>query len=212
VGDKQRSRFRPKRAIIVAFYTEPPAGVTVFCVDELGPVTPRNFPPAPGWSADGHRLKAPLDYARGLDKIWVYGALCVRNGQVLTQTAPARNTAGYLALLQGLEHAFPHGDLYLITDNLSSHSSGPIRDWLMAHPQIQQAFIPVGAAWLNLIEGWWRLFRRKAFAGQSLADHHDIAYVTALATAQLNRHAKPWIWGRPPPAQRTLRRCFVYRL
>ena len=186
--------------------------MTVLCVDELGPVTPRHFPPAPGWSADGHRLKAPLDYARGLDKIWVYGALCVRNGQVLTQTAPARNTAGYLALLQGLEHAFPHGDLYLITDNLSSHSSGPIRDWLMAHPQIQQAFIPVGAAWLNLIEGWWRLFRRKAFAGQSLADHHDIAYVTALATAQLNRHAKPWIWGRPPPAQRTLRRCFVYRL
>jgi hypothetical protein len=76
--------------------------VTVLCVDELGTVTPRNFPPAPGWSADGQRLKAPLDYARGLDKIWVYGALCVRNGQVLTQTAPARNTAGYLALLQGL--------------------------------------------------------------------------------------------------------------
>jgi len=26
-------------------------------VDELGPVTPRNFPPAPGWSADGHRRR-----------------------------------------------------------------------------------------------------------------------------------------------------------
>jgi hypothetical protein len=70
---------------------------------------------------------------------------------------------------------------------------------LLAHPRIQQAFIPVGAAWLNLIEGWWRLFRRKAFAGQSVADQHDIAYVTDIATAQLNRHATPWIWGRPPP-------------
>jgi hypothetical protein len=154
-----------QRATGVALYTEPPAGATVLGVDELGPVTPRNFPPAPGWSADGQRIKTPLDYARGLDKGWVSGALCVRNAQVLTQTATARNTAGYRARLQALDHPFPHGDVYLITDNLSSHSSGPSRDWLLAHPRMQQAVIPVGAAWLTLIEGWWRLFRRKAFAG-----------------------------------------------
>jgi hypothetical protein len=175
-------------------------------------VTPRNFPPAPGWSGAGHRIKVPLDYERGLDKVWVYGALCVRDGQVLTQTALARNTAGYLALLHTLDQAFPQGDLYLVTDNLSSHTSGPIREWFVTHPRMQHAFIPVGAAWLNLIEGWWRLFRRKAFAGVSLADADDIAYVTCLATAQLNRHASPWVWGRPPPPHRPLRRCFIYRL
>jgi hypothetical protein len=101
---------------------------------------------------DGHRIKVPLDYERGPDKVWVYGALCVRDGQVLTQTAPARNTAGYLELLYALDQAYPHGDLYLVADNLASHSSGPIRDWLADHPRIQHAFIPVGAAWLNLIE------------------------------------------------------------
>ena len=153
-----------------------------------------------------------MDYDRGLEKVWVYGALCVRSGHVLTQTAPARNTAGYLALLTSLDQAYPQGDLSLIADNLSSHLSGPIRDWLAAHPRFQQAFIPVGAAWLTLIEGWWRLFRRKAFAGASLADAADIAYVTSIATAQLNRHARPWVWGRPPPPHRHLRRRCVYRL
>lgn len=175
-------------------------------------MTPRNFPPAPGWSLDGHRIKVPLNYERGPEKVWVYGALCVRNGHVLTQTASARNTMGYLELLNALDQAYPHGDLSLVADNLSSHSSGPIREWLIAHPRIQHAFIPVGAAWLNLIEGWWRLFRRKAFAGQSLANDRDIAYVTQVATAHLNHHAKPWIWGRPPPPQRYLRRCFIYHL
>lgn len=154
----------------------------------------------------------PLDYERGLDKVWVYGALCVRDGQVLTQTAAARNTTTYRTFLETLDRAYPQGDLYLIADNLSSHSSGPIREWLAEHPRIQHAFIPVGAAWLNLIEGWWRIFRRKAFAGASLADAADIAYATRIATAQLNRHATPWVWGRPPPPQRQLRRCFVYRL
>jgi hypothetical protein len=123
----------------------------------------------------------------------------VRDGQVLTQTASARNTTTYRTFLEIVDHAYPQGDLYLVADNLSSHLSGPIRDWLVGHPRVQHAFIPVGAAWLNLIEGWWRIFRRKAFAGTSLADAQDIAYATRIATAQLNRHAKPWIWGRPPP-------------
>jgi transposase len=95
--------------------------------------------------------------------VWVYGALRVRDGQALRQTARARNTSGYLELLQTLDRTSPSEDLYLIADNLASrHTSGPIRQWLEAHPRIQHAFIPVGAAWLNLIEGWWRIFRRKA--------------------------------------------------
>lgn len=88
----------------------------------------------------------PLDYGRGPGKVLIYEALCVRNGQTLTQTAAARNTTTYRAFLETLDHAFPQGDLYLVADNLSSHSSGPIRDWLAAHPRIQHAFIPVGAA------------------------------------------------------------------
>ncbi len=166
----------------------------------------------PGWSPDGHRIKVPLNYERGPEKVWIYGALRVRDGQAVTQTARSRNTTSYLELLQTLERSYPTGDLYLIADNLARHTSGPIREWLAAHPRIQHAFIPVGAAWLNLIEGWWRLFRRKAFAGQSLANDHDIAYVTQVATAHLNRHAKPWIWGRLPKPHRALRHRFVYCL
>jgi DDE superfamily endonuclease len=153
-----------------------------------------------------------LNYDRGLEKVWVYGALRVRDGQALTQTARSRNTNGYLELLQTVDRTYPTGDLYLVADNLASHSSGPIREWLAVHPRIQHAFIPVGAAWLNLIEGWWRIFRRKAFAGQSLADDHDIAFVTQVATDCLNRHATPWIWGRPPTPHRVLRHRFVYYL
>ena len=175
-------------------------------------MTPRTFPPAPGWSADGHRIKAPLEYSRGDDKAWVYGALGVRDGQTLTQTAPARNTAGYLTLLQALDRAYPTGELYLIADNLSSHTSAPIQAWLAEHPRVHHAFIPVGAAWLNLIEGWWRLLRRAAFAGQCFANRGEIALAVRVATFQLNARARPWIWGRPPPPRRQFRRRFVYSL
>jgi hypothetical protein len=186
--------------------------VTTLCVDELGPVSPRAFPPAPGWSPDGHRLKAPLTYSRGPEKVWVYGALRVRDGQALTLTAPSRNTAGYLRLLEAIDYANPSGALCLIMDNLSSHTSGPIRDWLAEHPRVEQVPLPTGACWLNLQEGWWRLFRRDALAGQDFADAAEIDQATGLATRQLNARAKPWVWGRPPPPRRHLRRHFMYSL
>ena len=123
LDDQHRPRVRPKRAQVIALYTAPPPEVTVVCADELGPVIPRSFPPAPGWTADGHRVKAPLDYGRGPEKTWVYGALRVGDGQEVTMTAPSRNSVGYQRLLAAVEAANPAGTIVVITDNLSSHTS-----------------------------------------------------------------------------------------
>ncbi|MER5425263.1 hypothetical protein [Streptosporangium roseum] len=65
------------RPEVVGLYTRPPPGTTVICADELGPVTPRTFPPAPAWSPGGHRIKGRLKYSRGTDKTWVYVGLAV---------------------------------------------------------------------------------------------------------------------------------------
>jgi transposase len=184
----------------------------VICADELGPVIPRTFAPGPGWSTDGHRIKAPLEYSRGTDKLWVYGGLRICDGTEVTFCTSSRNTGGWLQLLQHIARTNRRGRVYVIADNLSSHTSGPIRVWLAHHRRIRQVFIPKAACWLNMAEGWWRLLRRAAFAGQSFADTAEIAYAVKVATAQLNARAKPWAWRRPPPPTRKLRRKFVYFL
>jgi len=74
-------------------------------------VIPRTFPPAPGWTKDGHRVKAPLDSRRGPEKIWVDGALRVRDGQALTFTSASRNTAGHRQLVAQIAAANPAGAL-----------------------------------------------------------------------------------------------------
>jgi transposase len=173
---------------------------------------PRTFDPAPGWTPDGRRVKAPLEYSRGPEKTWVYGALRVADGQAVTMTATSRNSIGWQQLLSRLEDANPVGRIAVITDNLSSHHSLSTRIWLVEHPRIEQVFIPKGACWLNLQEAWWRLFRRQALAGQTFADPDDIDYATTVATAQLNTRAQPWIWGRPPKPPRHRRRRFIYLL
>jgi hypothetical protein len=184
----------------------------VLCVDELGPISPRTFPPRPGWSRDGHRIKAPLEYSRGPEKVWIYGAVRVHDGHAQTLSARSRNTAGYLRLLNAIDAANPEGELYLIADNLSSHPSRPIQEWFAAHPRVHHVFIPKGACWLNLQEPWWRLFRHEALAGQTFADANEIEQATEIATQQLNRRAKPWVWGRPARTPRYQRRVFVCHL
>ncbi|MCC2280505.1 transposase [Streptomyces sp. ET3-23] len=130
----------------------------------------------------------------------------------MTMTAGSRNSANYQQFLRLLEEANPTGDIMVVTDNLSSHNSKATRDWLEDHPRIHHVFIPVGAYWLNLQEGWWRLFRKTALAGQSFADPDEIDHATKVAPAQLNARAKPWIRGRPAPPTCRLRRRFEYRL
>jgi transposase len=193
----------------------------VSCADELGPVIPRSFPPAPGWSADGHRVKAPLDDGRGPDKTWVYGALRPGDGQQVTITAPSRNSIGYQQLLGAVEQANPDGTIVVITDNLSSHHSASTRTWLLDHPRIRQVFIPKGACWLNLQEGWWRLFRRQALAGQTFATPEEITLATKVppassmvvpargcGAAQRRSHATDATPSSTASKERSTRACF----
>ena len=177
--------------------TDPPPGATVLGRDERGPVRPRTFPPAPAWSADGHRITAPLDDSRGPEKLWDSAARRVRDGQAVTLTAPWRHTAGDRRLLEAVDVATPIGALSLISDNLSRHQSAPIQAWLAAHPHVPQVCIPPGACWLHRHEGWWRRFRRAALARQTVAAD-EIDRATRVARPQVNQCATPWVWGRPP--------------
>jgi hypothetical protein len=101
-----------------------------------GPVIPRTFPPPPGWSTDGYRIKAPWVYDRGAWKTWVDGALRPGDGQAITVTAPSRDSVGYQQLLAAVEAANPTGEIAVITDNLPSHSSFSTRTWLADHLRI----------------------------------------------------------------------------
>ncbi|WP_447034820.1 transposase [Streptomyces sp. DSM 118878] len=147
---------------------------------------------------------------RAGEETWVYGGLRPADGQAVTMTAPSRNSVFYQQFLHLIEDANPEGEIWIVTDNLSSHNSVSTRTWLEGHPRIHHAFIPVGACWLNLQEGWWRIFRKAALAGRSFANPDDIEYATTLATDRLNSRARPWIWGRLAPPTRPLRRRYVY--
>jgi DDE superfamily endonuclease len=145
VDDQHPTWTSPQKGAGHRLLHHPAAGGDRVCADQLGPVVPRSFPPAPGWTADGHRVKPRWTLAAGRSRTWAYGALRVADGQQVTMTAPWRNSVGYQRLLAAVETANPAGTIMVITDNLSSHHSVSTREWLVGHPRIQHAFIPTVA-------------------------------------------------------------------
>jgi hypothetical protein len=128
-------------------------------------------------------------------------------------SAASRNSKGDIALLSDREADHPKGDLFVITDNLTSHLSAETNAWLAEHPRIQQVFIPKGARHGSICKraggGSFAVMR---LPGQSFANPAEIDQARSVATAQLNARAKPWVWGRPPKSPRHRRRLFYYRI
>lgn len=109
---------------------------TIICLDELGPISVKEYAPPAGWSEDGQRPKYQQSYEPKWGKVWVYGGLRVNDGQALTLPAARRDTAGYLGLLDAVEKANPEGEVYVIADNLASHKSIKVQLWFAEHPRV----------------------------------------------------------------------------
>jgi transposase len=182
----------------------------VICLDELGPVAAKAYP-GPSWSEDAHRPHFRPDYARHGYR-WAYGALQHRSGAALVQTAATRNTASWLDFLDRLETFVPEGDGYLIVDGLPLHWTLGTMLWNWGHPRFHFVPLPKHAAWLNLIEGFWKILRQRALAGRGCASVEAVDQALSAGVADWNRRPTPFLWGRPPRPKRALKRLYVYRI
>jgi transposase len=173
----------------------------VVCLDEMGPVSAKSYP--------GHvpvrtqhrppagRAKQEIDYGRR-GKGYIFGAFCPATGAALRRPSAGRGTANWVAFLEEVEGWLPDGleRVYAIADNLSSHRATDVLLFLLAHPRWEMVFRPKYAAYLNLIEPWWKILRSLALAGRRFASWEDVVEAVEKATAYWNAHRHPFVWGR----------------
>ncbi len=183
----------------------------MICLDERGPVAARSYPPAGSWADDAHRPHYRPDYARG-GYCWAYGALKHRTGEVFLETAAARDTASWLHFLDGLEAFAPGGDVYLIVDALPLHWTLDTMLWNWGHARFHFVPLPKAAAWLNLIEGFWKILNQRALAGRECRAVADVGRALRAGVADWNRQPTPFLWGRPAKPRRQFKRAYVYRI
>jgi transposase len=147
--------FVAKLRDVVGLYLNPPEKAVVFCVDEKSGIQAldRTRPVLP--LRPGIPERQTHDYIRH-GTTCLYAALRLLDGTVFGTCRPKRDTKEFVRFLDGVEQATAADQaIHVILDNLSTHKSPPVQQWLRRHPRVQFHFIPTSSSWLNLIERWF---------------------------------------------------------
>jgi transposase len=118
-------------------------------------------------------------------------------GQAFSAPYARRSTANVVAFLDRVDAWLdPAVDrVYVILDNLSAHRAPDVLLWTLLHPRWEFVFQPTYAAYLNLIEPWWKILRSLALKGRCFATWEEVCQAVEGATAYWNAHRHPFVWG-----------------
>jgi transposase len=186
----------------VTLYTAAPPASIVICLDEMGPESAKSFRGqrvVRGAADAGQRSRARQEIDDGRrGRGGVFGAFVPATGAALTVPYRRRTTATFVDFLHQVEDWLdPAAErIYAILDNLSAHRAVDVLLWALAHPRWEFVFQPKYAAYLNLIEPWWKILRSLALKGRRFETWAEICAAVEAATAYWNAHRHPFVWGR----------------
>jgi hypothetical protein len=151
-------------------------------------------PAGPG----AERARQEIDHGRRGVAGYVSGALRPATGEAFTLTYERRATADRVDLLGAVEAWIDPAveRVYAVLDNLDVHSAPDVLLFGLLDPRWEFVFQPTYAAYLNLIEPWWKILRSLALKGRRFETWVEIAQAVERATTYWNEHKHPFIWGR----------------
>ena len=165
----------------------------------MGPESAKTFPGQAviNTKDPAGRAKQAIDYGRR-GKGYIFGAFQPATGAAFTRPYPSRSTANWVAFLEEVEGWLPAEAerVYAVVDNLSTHRATDVLLFMLAHPRWEMVFQPKYAAYLNLIEPWWKVLRSLALKGRRFETWEQVCDAVREATTYWNAHRHPFIWGR----------------
>jgi len=174
--------------------------VTV-CLDEMGPDAAKSYPGQglvhqPDGQQPAERARQEIDYGRR-GKGYTFGALKPGDGEVYTETYASRSAKNFVDFLEKVDQWLPDDvQINAILDNLPAHRATDVLLFSLHHPRWQFVFQPKYAAYLNLIEPWWKILRSLALKGRRFESWEEIRQAVRQATQYWNQHRHPFFWGR----------------
>ena len=167
----------------------------------MGPQAAKSYPgqrrvrPA---GPEAERARQEIDYGRRGVAGYVFGALQPATGAAFTLTYERRTTANWVDFLGAVEAWIDPAveRVYAVLDNLNVPSAPDVLLFGLPHPRWEFVFQPTYAAYLNLIEPWWKVLRSLALKRRRFEAWAEIEQAVGRATAYWNEHKHPFVWGR----------------
>ena len=110
-------------------------------------------------------------------------------------TAQTRNRFDFIAFLAQLEAEIPADKRVIaVVDNLSTHTTQEVRDWLADHRRWRLVFTPTHASWLNQVEISFSILARRLLRHGIFSDPEDLATQMLAFVEHYNLTARPFRW------------------
>ena len=158
---------------------------------------------APGVAPDGTprpagRAKREVETGKRGRGGYVFGAFRPATGEAFTHGYQRRRGVDWVDFLERVEAWLPPevGRVYGVLDNLPAHRTTDVLLFALAYPRWEFVFQPTYAAYLNLIEPWWKVLKSLALKGRRFKTWDEVREAVAAATTYWNNHRHPFVWGR----------------
>ncbi len=181
---------------VAALLTRPLAAhEVVLSLDEMTSLQPRPRRVATRPAQPGRPSPVAHEYQRA-GATPLFAAFDTRSGRVYGVTTRRKRQVEYLSLLEHLDRAIPAAvtTIRLLADNVSVHHGKLVRAWLAAHPRFVAHFTPVHCSWMNPVEPWFGILRRKRLRSPNFADLAALQRAILQFIAEWNEISHPFRW------------------
>jgi transposase len=167
----------------------------VLSLDEMTSLQPRPRRVATRPAQPGRPVQVEHEYRRA-GATHLVAAFDTRSGQVYGVTTRRKRQVEYLTLLEHLDRAIPVSvtTIHLLADNVSVHHGKLVQQWLATHPRFVAHFTPVHCSWMNPVEQWFGILRRKRLRAPNFADLAALQRAIHQFIAEWNAIAHPFRW------------------
>jgi transposase-like protein/transposase len=188
--------FVEKVVDVVGLYHDPPDKAVVLCVDEKSgtQALDRSQPVLP--MMPGMPERRSHDYVRhGTTSL--FAAFDIADGSVIHSLHRRHRAAEFKKFLVRIDKAVPAElDVHLVCDNLATHKTVAIQDWLARHPRFHLHFTPTGSSWINQVERWFgyltdQMIRRGVHKSVQALEADIRAWI-----ANWNTDPRPFTWAK----------------
>jgi transposase len=167
----------------------------VLCADEMTSLQPRPRKAKTLPTDTDRPTRVEHEYGR-CGALNLFAAFDTRTGKVYGLTASRKRQAEFIAFLEQLDGEIPEPvtTIHVVLDNVRMHKGKQVQAWLAVHPRFVFHHPPVHCSWMNQVEQWFGIARRKRLRIADFASKEQLAERLMAFIREWNEIAHPFNW------------------
>ena len=187
--------FFERASEICGLYVNPPENALVVSIDEKTGIQAKGLVRPDTHAKPGKPGRRDNEYKRN-GTMNLFSCLEVHAGSVTAMASKTRNAQDFIGFLDYTDQHLPDDDrrVIAIVDNLSTHSTLEVEEWLEDHPRWEFVFTPTHASWLNQVEIFFSILARRLLKHGAFDSEADLVEQMLAFVEGYNQTAKPFNW------------------